>query len=578
MGEFGGHGYPIQGHLWDADRRNWGYGGLPQNREEYKERYVTSLEMLNELRAKGIAAGVYTQTTDVEGEINGLMTYDRKVIKIPAKELAGLHKVLFREPPRTAGGETKRRFQVEKNPGPDGSQKLAGRRYTGGKPNIVVYLSDDHSQFDSSLYGNANIPTPQLERLAADGMTFTHAFVASPSCAPSRAALLTGLMPARNGAEANHTRPREGTHSLVLDLQAAGYEVAAFGKVAHGNYAKQFGFDYVRPARQIDRLREEVSKYLATRDAAKPLCLFVGTTNPHVPWTAESTFDPADVELPPHHLDTPATREHRAAYYQEIKDLDAFLGELREMAHEHLGDNSLVLHTSDHGSQWPFGKWNLYDYGTRVPFIAAWPDKIPQGAKTDAMISWVDILPTLIEIGGGKTPENVDGRPFAEVLRGHRDAHREMIFTTHTGDGIKNIYPIRSVRTRQWKLIHNLHPEFAHTNHSDLDRKPMAGAYWTEWAALAKTNDRARGIVDRYFRRPEWELYRVETDKWELENLAGNPAHAEKLAELKALLSDWMREQGDKGLVHNEPRRLDNPERWHPDHFQMPAAKKQDNQ
>jgi len=99
MGEFGGHGYPVQGRLWDANRRNWGYGGLPQNKEEYKERYVTSLDMLNQLRARGIAGGVYTQTTDVEGEINGLMTYDRKVVKIPAEELAELHKRLFAEPP-----------------------------------------------------------------------------------------------------------------------------------------------------------------------------------------------------------------------------------------------------------------------------------------------------------------------------------------------------------------------------------------------------------------------------------------------------------------------------------------------
>lgn len=95
MGEFGGHGYPVRDHLWDANRRNWGYGGLPQNKEEYKARYVTSLKMLNELRRQGIAAGVYTQTTDVEGEINGLMTYDRKVIKIPAAELAELHSILF---------------------------------------------------------------------------------------------------------------------------------------------------------------------------------------------------------------------------------------------------------------------------------------------------------------------------------------------------------------------------------------------------------------------------------------------------------------------------------------------------
>ena len=97
MGEFGGHGLPVQGHLWDANRRNWGYGSLPKDAAEYKQRYVVSLDKLNDLRHQGIAAGVYTQTTDVEGEINGLMTYDRKVIKIPAAELKQMHERLFSE-------------------------------------------------------------------------------------------------------------------------------------------------------------------------------------------------------------------------------------------------------------------------------------------------------------------------------------------------------------------------------------------------------------------------------------------------------------------------------------------------
>jgi len=121
MGEFGGHGYPVKGHLWDANRRNWGYGGLPKNKAEYKERYATSLKMLNELRSKGIGGGVYTQTTDVEGEINGLMTYDRKVIKIPANELAGLHAVLFEKAKPQAAIETNSQFQIARTtrkPGP----------------------------------------------------------------------------------------------------------------------------------------------------------------------------------------------------------------------------------------------------------------------------------------------------------------------------------------------------------------------------------------------------------------------------------------------------------------------------
>jgi DNA-binding transcriptional regulator LsrR (DeoR family) len=94
VGEFGGHGLPVDGHLWDADADNWGYGGLPKNKAEYQERYRESIRILAELKDKGISAGVYTQTTDVEGEVNGLMTYDRKVIKIPADELRKIHAVL----------------------------------------------------------------------------------------------------------------------------------------------------------------------------------------------------------------------------------------------------------------------------------------------------------------------------------------------------------------------------------------------------------------------------------------------------------------------------------------------------
>ncbi|MEM6470323.1 MAG: family 43 glycosylhydrolase, partial [Planctomycetota bacterium] len=124
IGEFGGHGYPVQGHLWDQNRRNWGYGGIPQNEAEYKERYLTSLKLLNELRGRGIAGGVYTQTTDVEGEINGLMTYDRKVIKIPAEQLAELHQVLFIENAEKAARadqfpkEAFREVATNRKPGP----------------------------------------------------------------------------------------------------------------------------------------------------------------------------------------------------------------------------------------------------------------------------------------------------------------------------------------------------------------------------------------------------------------------------------------------------------------------------
>ena len=435
-----------------------------------------------------------------------------------------------------------------------------------GPPHIVVYLSDDHSQADASVYSETGIPTPEMEKMARAGMKLNHAYVASPACAPSRAALLTGLMPARNGAEANHTYPHEDVRSLIRDLKAAGYQVSAFGKVAHLRSADRYGFDHIVAGKDHDKLMRSVESYLAQHADDGPLCVFVGTSNPHVLWPMENGVDPAGLTLPPILLDTPKTRAERAAYAQEVIDLDALLGELRKLADQTLGDDVLFIHTSDHGAQWPFGKWNLYDYGVRVPFLATWPGKIAPGSTSDAMVSWVDLLPTLIDVAGGKLPAGLDGRSFKSVLLGDRDTHRKRIFTTHTGDKDMNAYPIRSVRTHKWKLIHNLRPDLAHTNHTDQLRRMGASMFWDEWAQLYKTDAKAQALIDRYFSRPPFELYDMTQDPWELNNLIDQPEHAQQVAALKSALFDWMAQQGDTGRMDNEPHPLIRPETWHPDY------------
>src|SRR5687767_656419 len=158
-----------------------------------------------------------------------------------------------------------------------------------GQPNIVVFLADDHGFLDSEVYGARDARTPNMLRLAQAGMTFTHAFVASPSCAPSRAALLTGLMPARNGAEANHARPRPEIKKLPAYLKELGYETAAFGKVSHYKHTHEYGFDYFAH----DGFHEHAAipamlKWLRERQSDKPLCLFVGSNWPHVPWPEQA--------------------------------------------------------------------------------------------------------------------------------------------------------------------------------------------------------------------------------------------------------------------------------------------------
>ncbi|MCG6155510.1 sulfatase family protein [Rubinisphaera margarita] len=431
-------------------------------------------------------------------------------------------------------------------------------------PDIVVYLVDDLSALDLPVYGGTNIETPAIDALAAEGMTFDRAFVASPACAPSRAALLTGLMPARNGAEENHTYPREGTVRLPRILNQLGYQTAAFGKVAHSKSAKNYGFDTIDLHKEIPELRNTVKAFLENRDDPRPLALFVGVSDPHVPWPSESTVDPESMSLPPKLLDTPQTRVQRSRYLQEVKDLDAWLGELRELTDKHLATDTLFLFSSDHGAQFPFGKWTLYDEGIRVPLIVARSGKIPEGARTDAMVSWVDILPTLIDIADGSVPDNLDGRSFAPVLRGETDSHRQRIFTTHSGDRQMNVYLSRSVRTDRYKLIWNPHPDFAFTTHIDLLLRETSGDYFKQWTERAKTDKRAAKIVASHHGRPEFELFDLQKDPLEQNNLAGSERVRDVQQDLLAELKAWIERQGDKLTVFHEPLMLNEPETWKP--------------
>lgn len=428
----------------------------------------------------------------------------------------------------------------------------------GAKPTIIVFLSDDHGMLDSTPYGSADVHTPNMQRLADAGMTFTRAFIASPSCAPSRAAMLTGLMPARNGAENNHTFKRDDVASLPDAMRKMGYETAAFGKVAHGpKDVQRHGFD-VFNARNDAAL---VGKFLKERDASKPLCLFVGSHHPHVPWNDIASYDPAKVTLPPKFVDTPETRDFRARYCTSVTKADTELGAVLDLAKQHFDPaNTLLIYTSDHGAQWPFGKWNLYDTGIRVPFLAAWPSMIKPGARTGAQVQWIDLWPTLIEAVGGTVPTGIDGRSFLPVLRGKISTHREVIFTTHSGDGGMNVYPIRSLRDGDWKFILNLHPEFAHTTHIDKSPNVTSGLpYWTSWFEKAKTDPAAADIVKHYHERPAVELYDLRADPAELRNLAADPSQSARVKTMRARLGAWMRDQGDKQTVFSTPRPLSDP-------------------
>lgn len=440
------------------------------------------------------------------------------------------------------------------------------------RPHLVIFLSDDHSVLDSTLYGAKDVQTPSMQRIAREGIAFDRAFVASPSCAPSRAALLTGLMPARNGAEANHSKPRAEIKKLPAYLKELGYEVAAFGKVSHYQHTRDYGFDHWA----YDKYHEDICvsagiEWLRARKSDKPLCLFIGTNWPHVPWPKDGEgYEPANLQVPATHVDTPQTRLSRARYYAAVARMDRELGEVFDAARQVLGQNVFFLHTADHGAQWPFAKWNCYDAGIRTPMIAVWPGKIKAGTRTNAMVSWIDILPTLVDVAGGPAPKDIDGRSFLPVARGEKREHRDRIYTTHSNDGRMNVYPARSVRTTDWKYIRNLHPEFYFTTHVDILATDDAGPYFRTWQEKARTDPAAAAIVKRYHERPAEELYDLRADPHEQRNLAADPKHQARLVLLRADVDAWMKANNDEGKVLAEPRLITDPNRSAP----PPPAKK----
>lgn len=418
------------------------------------------------------------------------------------------------------------------------------------KPNIVIFISDDLGRSETSIHGSLDVKTPTMDRLAAAGMTFDNAFVASPSCCPNRFSFLTGLMPARHGAHPNHSQVKTETRSLPPILKSLGYHVTSFGKVAHGRAGFE-GCDFNSPSPRDMSTR--VKEYFAENKVDGPVCLMVGDRRPHVAWTANSTYDSKQLTLPSYFIDTPETREHWARYLTDITGMDEEMGRIFDFAQRQFGDNFVFLFTSDHGGQWPRGKWNLYDSGTRVPLVAVWPQHIAAGKRSDAMVSWIDILPTLIDVADGNVPSGIDGRSFKRVLLGETTKHRDTMFTTHTGDGQMNIFPMRAVRVGNFKFIHNLRSDAYHTNHSDRLRKDGAGAYWDSWDAAAKADPKAAAIVKAYYTRAEFELFDLAQDPLEFNNLAQDSNYASKLAELRAKLTTWTDLQEDELLPHREP-------------------------
>lgn len=443
------------------------------------------------------------------------------------------------------------------------------------KPHIVLFIADDLGVTDIPSYGNLLVRTPNLDQLTKESLLFFNAFAASPTCSPSRASIHTGLMPFRNGAHANHAGIKVGTRTLPDYLNELGYRSAIAGKyhigpmeaypyeLIHSTNVPEPGYED-EGVLWTDLNMDPVDKWLSEASAGKkPFMLVVNDHSPHVIWPEKPEYESSDVDIPLKHIDTEETRRARARYYTDITKMDGNVGKLLKSLETHgLADNTVVIFTADQGPQWAFGKWSLYDYGIRVPLIIKWPRIIEGGAESDALVSLVDLLPTIVELAGGKAPkepEEIDGTSFLSVLLGEKSNHRQQAFASHTGDGTMNQSPMRMIRTLRYKYILNLAPEILYTTHMDKAKDHDGGRrYWDSWVERSYENEHAASVLWRYHNRPAEELYDIQADPEETRNLAVNP-HSEKILEgLRTQMAQWRQYQGDHETGPYQPPKREN--------------------
>jgi N-sulfoglucosamine sulfohydrolase len=444
--------------------------------------------------------------------------------------------------------------------GRDREPGFRGRR--DPRPNILLCLADDWGPNQASVLGDRFISTPTFDALAESGVLFTNAFVATPSCTASRAAILTGQWPHRLGEAFNLSSNWTHIPALYTDLlRAAGYHVG-YTRKGWGP-----GIHEGRPINPAGEQFEDFEAFLSRRPPGKPFCFWFGSNDPHRPYeaglAAKEGFDPGRAPVPSFLPDVPDVRRDLADYYAEIKRFDVETGRILEILSETAeAANTIVVMTGDNGLPFPRAKAHLYAAGTRAPLAIRWPAAARGGRRISDFVSFTDFAPTFLEAAGIPVPRIMTGRSLAPLLfggaSGRIDPRRDKVFTErerHTWchpDG--KSFPVRAVRTDAHLYIRNLRPELFPAGHPFLRREkntPKGHVDCDEapskYFLIDHRDDPGAALFYRqaFARRPAEELYDLRSDPSELTNIAGDPARSRVLAELRRVLADWMKRTGD---------------------------------
>ncbi|VAW12813.1 Sulfatase [hydrothermal vent metagenome] len=426
---------------------------------------------------------------------------------------------------------------------------------TGDKPNFIIFIADDAAWDDAGCYGNQGIRTPNIDKLAAEGIKFNSAFLTTSSCSPSRCSILTGLYPHNTGAGELHMPLPSDKLLFPGELQKAGYYTVSAGKWHLGPERAEFDSIYQKrgPSGCEDWVRS-----VQNRPKDKPFFMWLASIDPHrtyEPNIIPEPHSPEDVVVPPFLPDNDSTRKDLSMYYDEIARLDSYIGKVMAVLKEQGVDkNTMVIYMTDNGRPFPSCKTRLLDSGIKTPFVVRWPEKIKSGIETNSLISSVDIAPTICELAGVELPEVFQGVSFAPVLTDTNFVSRNYVVAEHNWHDYQAHE--RSIRTDKFLYIRNAFPE--------LNASPPADAVssitYQEMIRLEKSGGLDKYQLDCFITpRSTEELYDVVNDRFQFNNLAGDPDYREQLIDMRDLLNKWIVETNDSVSVNPTPDKFD---RW----------------
>ncbi|MEQ1716978.1 MAG: sulfatase [Hyphomicrobium sp.] len=472
------------------------------------------------------------------------------------------------------------------------------------RPNIVLFTLDDCDADSLGCFGcTLKGITPHLDALAARGMTFKYAHTNSSTCQPSRLSMMSGLDPQSLGLRGHVDPLPPGTPTLPAILRANGYYTGIIGKISHYppkeafNWSRSYkvGYENVAGAELSADVwddsfdgywsmwRVPQGFYHGTRQLVReaksidrPFFLHLNTSDPHRPWPGsldeatwfrdppfkavnmpmrpyEKNYSPVEVPLPGYLPDLPGVRVDRAQYFSALHNGDKSFGRIVEaLRSEGVYEDTVFICLSDQGASFPMSKQSLYHYATNLNLIIYWPGLAAGGTmNTNAMISIVDIMPTILDVLGIPQPAKIDGKSFARLFSDPSAEVRDVLFSSYNyaRTGLQ-VYPMRSALTRRFQYIYNAWP--GQTNLSpptplvyDGRIDPLSGLCWMSMKEAAKRDLAIRERVTFIRSRVNEEFYDLDADPYCLKNIVALPEHAEAVAALKSQLEAELVRFGD---------------------------------